>query len=48
MDINLPGAAGVDAMKILRANQMTRHIPIIALTAKPIRIDLFLHALDEA
>ena len=48
MDIDLPGVAGVDAMKILRADQMTRQFRIIALTAKPMKIDEFLHALDDA
>lgn len=33
MDINLPGISGLEAMKILRANPMTAHIPIIALSA---------------
>ncbi|MBL0122830.1 MAG: response regulator [Betaproteobacteria bacterium] len=33
MDINLPGISGIDAMKILRADPLTAHIPIIALSA---------------
>ncbi len=33
MDINLPGISGLDAMKLLRANLTTAHIPIIALSA---------------
>lgn len=33
MDINLPGISGLDAMKILRADPTTAHIPIIALSA---------------
>jgi PAS domain S-box-containing protein len=33
MDINLPGISGVEAMKILRADPSTAHIPIIALSA---------------
>ncbi len=33
MDIHLPGINGVDAMKILRADAATAHIPIIALSA---------------
>jgi len=33
MDINLPGMNGVEAMKILRADAATAHIPIIALSA---------------
>ena len=68
MDINLPGISGVDALKILRKDPATMHIPIIALSAnamvrdidkgldagffryltKPIRVDAFMKALDDA
>jgi PAS domain S-box-containing protein len=33
MDINLPGISGIDAMRILRADPTTTHIPIIAVSA---------------
>jgi PAS domain S-box-containing protein len=33
MDINLPGISGIDALKILRADPSTAHIPILALSA---------------
>jgi signal transduction histidine kinase len=33
MDINLPGLSGTDAQGILRADPLTAHIPVIALTA---------------
>jgi PAS domain S-box-containing protein len=33
MDINLPGLNGIEAMKILRADPSTAHIPIIALSS---------------
>ena len=33
MDINLPGISGIDAMKILRSDPTTAHIPILALSA---------------
>ena len=33
MDINLPCISGLDAMKTLRANPITSHIPIIAISA---------------
>jgi PAS domain S-box-containing protein len=33
MDINLPGMSGVDALRILRATEETKEIPVIALTA---------------
>ncbi len=33
MDINLPGMNGYEALKILRCTSMTRHIPVIAVSA---------------
>jgi two-component system cell cycle response regulator DivK len=33
MDVQLPGMSGTEAMKILKADAATKHIPIIALTA---------------
>ncbi len=33
MDINLPGMSGLDALRTLRADERTAHIPVIALTA---------------
>jgi len=40
MDINLPGINGIEAMKILRLDPATRHIPIIALSANAIPRDI--------
>jgi len=40
MDINLPGISGVEAMKILRADSATAHIPIIALSANAVPRDI--------
>ena len=40
MDINLPGINGIDAMKILRADPLTAHIPIIALSANAVPRDI--------
>ncbi len=40
MDINLPGISGIDAMKILRADPSTAHIPIIALSANAVPRDI--------
>jgi len=40
MDINLPGISGIEAMKILRADPATAHIPIIALSANAIPRDI--------
>jgi len=40
MDINLPGISGVDAMKILRADPLTAHIPIIAVSANAAPSDI--------
>ena len=33
MDINLPSISGIQALKILRADPATAHIPVIALSA---------------
>jgi len=33
MDINLPGISGIDALKILREDPVTAHIPVVALSA---------------
>jgi CheY-like chemotaxis protein len=33
MDIGLPGMDGWEVTRLLKANETTRHIPIIALTA---------------
>ncbi len=40
MDINLPGINGLEAMKILRADPSTAHIPIIALSANAVPNDI--------
>ena len=40
MDINLPGISGVEALKILRADPSTAHIPIIALSANAVPRDI--------
>jgi len=40
MDINLPGISGIEAMKILRADPATAHIPIVALSANAMSHDI--------
>ena len=40
MDINLPGISGFDAMKTLRQDPTTAHIPIIALSANAVPRDI--------
>ena len=40
MDINLPGMSGIEALKILRADPVTAHIPVIALSANAMLRDL--------
>ncbi len=40
MDINLPGINGIEAMKILRADPATAHIPIMAISANVIPSDI--------
>ncbi len=40
MDINLPGMSGVEALKILRADPVTAHIPVVALSANAMLRDI--------
>jgi CheY-like chemotaxis protein len=40
MDINLPGISGVDAMKLLREDPLTAHIPVVALSANAMQRDI--------
>ena len=46
MDINLPGISGIEALKILREDAATAHIPVVALSANamPRDIEKGLHA----
>lgn len=40
MDINLPGMSGTEALKILARDSLTKHIPVIALSANAIPRDI--------
>ncbi|MEX2260355.1 MAG: PAS domain S-box protein [Bryobacteraceae bacterium] len=40
MDINLPGISGIEALKILRGNPATAHIPVVALSANAMPRDI--------
>jgi CheY-like chemotaxis protein len=40
MDINLPGISGVEALKLLREDPSTKHIPVIALSANAMPLDI--------
>jgi signal transduction histidine kinase/ActR/RegA family two-component response regulator len=40
MDINLPGISGIEALKILRTDPSTAHIPVIALSANAVPRDI--------
>ena len=40
MDINLPGISGLEALKILREDPATAHIPVIALSANALLGDI--------
>jgi CheY-like chemotaxis protein len=40
MDINLPGMSGIKAMQILRADPLTEHIPVVALSANAMPRDI--------
>ncbi len=40
MDINLPGISGIEALKILRDDPLTAHIPVMALSANAMPTDI--------
>jgi PAS domain S-box-containing protein len=40
MDINLPGISGIEALKILRSDPATVHIPVVALSANAVPRDV--------
>ncbi|MFZ3081260.1 PAS domain S-box protein [Rhodoferax ferrireducens] len=40
MDINLPGISGLQALKILREDPATRHIPVVAISANAMPRDI--------
>ena len=40
MDINLPGISGIQALKMLRADPTTAHIPVIAISANALPRDI--------
>jgi PAS domain S-box-containing protein len=40
MDINLPGINGIEALKILRSDPATAHIPVVALSANAMPRDI--------
>jgi len=40
MDINLPGINGFDALKILRSDPATAHIPVVAVSANAMPLDV--------
>jgi PAS domain S-box-containing protein len=40
MDINLPGMSGTKAMNILKSNLATTHIPVIAISARAMPLDI--------
>jgi CheY-like chemotaxis protein len=40
MDINLPGISGIQALKILRDDPATAHIPVLALSANAMPLDI--------
>ena len=40
MDINLPGISGIDALRILKEDPLTAHIPVVALSANAMLRDI--------
>ena len=40
IDVDLPGMSGLEALRILRQDDATRHIPVIAVSANAMPLDL--------
>jgi CheY-like chemotaxis protein len=40
MDINLPGISGIEALRLLREDIATAHIPVVALSANAMPRDI--------
>ena len=40
MDVNLPGISGIQALKILREDALTAHIPVLAISANVMAYDI--------
>jgi len=40
MDINLPGIDGFEALRILRSDPTTAHIPVVAISANAMPLDI--------
>jgi CheY-like chemotaxis protein len=40
MDINLPGISGIEALRLLREDPVTAHIPVVALSANAMPRDI--------
>jgi CheY-like chemotaxis protein len=40
MDINLPGISGMEALEILRQDAATKHIPVLAISANAMPLDI--------
>lgn len=40
MDINLPDISGIQALKLLRGDPLTAHIPVIAVSANAMPLDI--------
>jgi len=41
MDINLPGISGISALRILREDPLTQHIPVVAISANAMPHDIY-------
>ncbi len=40
MDINLPGMSGVEALRIIKADPRTAHLPVVAVSAAALPVDI--------
>jgi PAS domain S-box-containing protein len=40
LDVNLPGISGIELVKIIKGDKLTRHIPVVALSANAMPCDI--------
>jgi CheY-like chemotaxis protein len=40
LDVNLPNMSGIDLVKLIKADKVTQHIPVLALSANAMPFDI--------
>ncbi|MFT7389251.1 MAG: PAS domain S-box-containing protein [Candidatus Endobugula sp.] len=40
LDVNFPGVSGIEIVKIIKSDKLTRHIPVVALSANAMPLDI--------